>query len=146
MLDVCVYVLIRDEFLQQSCDAVCHRNNSPHYISIGIQNIRFASFLFVGCYEMFGHSYTGSLYPAIAPAGFWSNTQFWASECHPWQGSYYLFASFVLTGASAAHRSWWLTTPKRPIPCITMGQSHRAIGSASTAPCTPVDGNRSKHP
>jgi len=32
------------------------------------------------------------------PPGFWSNTQFWAPECHPWQGRYYLFASFALDG------------------------------------------------
>jgi arabinan endo-1,5-alpha-L-arabinosidase len=32
------------------------------------------------------------------PADFWSNTQFWAPECHPWQGRYYLFASFALDG------------------------------------------------
>lgn len=29
------------------------------------------------------------------PAGFWANTQFWAPECHAWQGRYYLFASFA---------------------------------------------------
>jgi arabinan endo-1,5-alpha-L-arabinosidase len=32
------------------------------------------------------------------PPGFWSNTQFWAPECHPWQGRYYLFASFARDG------------------------------------------------
>ncbi len=32
------------------------------------------------------------------PPGFWSNTQFWAPECHPWQGHYYLFASFAHDG------------------------------------------------
>jgi arabinan endo-1,5-alpha-L-arabinosidase len=31
-----------------------------------------------------------------APADFWSNTQFWAPECHEWKGSYYLFASFAM--------------------------------------------------
>lgn len=29
------------------------------------------------------------------PAGFWSNTQFWAPECHAWNGRYYLFATFA---------------------------------------------------
>lgn len=29
------------------------------------------------------------------PADFWANTQFWAPECFPWQGRYYLFASFA---------------------------------------------------
>lgn len=29
------------------------------------------------------------------PSGFWANTQFWAPECHAWQGRYYLFASFA---------------------------------------------------
>jgi beta-xylosidase len=33
-----------------------------------------------------------------APEGFWSNTQFWAPECHEWKGCYYLFASFALDG------------------------------------------------
>lgn len=32
------------------------------------------------------------------PADFWSNTQFWAPECHPWHGAYYLFASFAKDG------------------------------------------------
>jgi len=32
------------------------------------------------------------------PAEFWSNGQFWAPECHVWQGRYYLFASFALDG------------------------------------------------
>jgi hypothetical protein len=29
------------------------------------------------------------------PPNFWANTQFWAPECHPWQGRYYLLASFA---------------------------------------------------
>lgn len=29
------------------------------------------------------------------PEDFWSNTQFWAPECHVWQGQYYLFATFA---------------------------------------------------
>lgn len=29
------------------------------------------------------------------PADFWSNTQFWAPECHAWKGRYYLFATFA---------------------------------------------------
>jgi hypothetical protein len=29
------------------------------------------------------------------PEDFWSNTQFWAPECHVWQGRYYLFATFA---------------------------------------------------
>ena len=29
------------------------------------------------------------------PADFWADTHFWAPECHPWQGRYYLFASFA---------------------------------------------------
>ena len=28
------------------------------------------------------------------PPGFWSNTQYWAPECHAWRGRYFLFASF----------------------------------------------------
>lgn len=32
------------------------------------------------------------------PSGFWSNGQFWAPECHSWQGHYYLFASFARDG------------------------------------------------
>ena len=32
------------------------------------------------------------------PESFWSNTQFWAPECHPWQGRYFLFASFARDG------------------------------------------------
>lgn len=32
------------------------------------------------------------------PPGFWANTQFWAPECHPWQGRYYLLASFARDG------------------------------------------------
>jgi arabinan endo-1,5-alpha-L-arabinosidase len=29
------------------------------------------------------------------PENFWANTQFWAAECHVWQGRYYLLASFA---------------------------------------------------
>ena len=29
------------------------------------------------------------------PVDFWSNTQFWAPECHTWRGRYYLFATFA---------------------------------------------------
>jgi hypothetical protein len=32
------------------------------------------------------------------PESFWANTQFWAPECHIWNGRYYLFASFALDG------------------------------------------------
>jgi arabinan endo-1,5-alpha-L-arabinosidase len=32
------------------------------------------------------------------PPGFWSNTQFWAPECHPWGDRFYLFASFARDG------------------------------------------------
>jgi arabinan endo-1,5-alpha-L-arabinosidase len=35
-------------------------------------------------------------FPAFRPPpDFWSNTQFWAPECHLWQGRYYLFATFA---------------------------------------------------
>ena len=37
------------------------------------------------------------------PPDFWSNTQFWAPECHPWKGRYYLFASFARDGRRPRH-------------------------------------------
>jgi arabinan endo-1,5-alpha-L-arabinosidase len=42
--------------------------------------------------------WTGPIHAFRPPPGFWSNTQFWAPECHPWQGRYYLFASFARDG------------------------------------------------
>ena len=42
--------------------------------------------------------WTGPISAFRPPADFWSNTQFWAPECHPWQGRYYLFATFAKDG------------------------------------------------
>jgi arabinan endo-1,5-alpha-L-arabinosidase len=51
------------------------------------------------CYESRDlDNWRGPITAFRPPAGFWSNTQFWAPECHAWQGRYYLFASFALDG------------------------------------------------
>lgn len=48
------------------------------------------------CYESSDlEDWTGPIPAFRPPANFWSNTQFWAPECHPWQGRYYLLASFA---------------------------------------------------
>jgi arabinan endo-1,5-alpha-L-arabinosidase len=48
------------------------------------------------CYESRDlENWTGPIPAFRPPPDFWSNTQFWAPECHPWQGRYYLFASFA---------------------------------------------------
>ena len=48
------------------------------------------------CYESRDlEDWSGPIAAFRPPPGFWSNTQFWAPECHPWQGRYYLFASFA---------------------------------------------------
>jgi hypothetical protein len=51
------------------------------------------------CYESRDlENWDGPIPAFRPPAGFWSNTQFWAPECHPWHGRYYLFASFARDG------------------------------------------------
>jgi len=51
------------------------------------------------CYESRDlENWTGPISAFRPPADFWANTQFWAPECHPWQGRYYLFASFAKDG------------------------------------------------
>jgi arabinan endo-1,5-alpha-L-arabinosidase len=51
------------------------------------------------CYESRDlENWEGPIRAFRPPAGFWSNTQFWAPECHPWQGRHYLFASFARDG------------------------------------------------
>ena len=51
------------------------------------------------CYESRDlENWQGPIPAFRPPAGFWSNTQFWAPECHPWQGRYTLFASFARDG------------------------------------------------
>ena len=48
------------------------------------------------CYESRDlENWAGPIPAFRPPADFWSNTQFWAPECHPWQGRYYLLASFA---------------------------------------------------
>jgi arabinan endo-1,5-alpha-L-arabinosidase len=47
------------------------------------------------CYESRDLEYWTGLIPAFRPPpDFWSNTQFWAPECHAREGRYYLFAGF----------------------------------------------------
>lgn len=37
--------------------------------------------------------------PAFRPTpDFWSHTQYWAPEVHPWRGAYYMFATFTAPG------------------------------------------------
>ena len=50
------------------------------------------------------------------PEDFWANTQFWAPECHVWQGRYYLFASFARAGHDGAghHRGTQILVADRP--------------------------------
>jgi arabinan endo-1,5-alpha-L-arabinosidase len=49
------------------------------------------------CYESRDlEKWSGPIPAFRPPPGFWSNTQFWAPECHPWQGRYYVFASQYL--------------------------------------------------
>jgi arabinan endo-1,5-alpha-L-arabinosidase len=51
------------------------------------------------CYESRDlENWDGPMPAFRPPPGFWSNTQFWAPECHPWQGHYYLFATFARDG------------------------------------------------
>jgi len=51
------------------------------------------------CYESRDlENWEGPIAAFRPPADFWSNTQFWAPECHPWQGRYYLLASFAKDG------------------------------------------------
>jgi len=51
------------------------------------------------CYESRDlENWTGPIPAFRPPVDFWSNTQFWAPECHPWQGRYFLFASFARDG------------------------------------------------
>jgi arabinan endo-1,5-alpha-L-arabinosidase len=48
------------------------------------------------CYESRDlENWEGPIPAFRPPPGFWSNTQFWAPECHPWQGRYALFATFA---------------------------------------------------
>jgi arabinan endo-1,5-alpha-L-arabinosidase len=48
------------------------------------------------CYESRDlENWTGPIPAFRPPPDFWSNTQFWAPECHAWQGRYFLFASFA---------------------------------------------------
>ncbi|MBM4164750.1 MAG: glycoside hydrolase [Lentisphaerae bacterium] len=48
------------------------------------------------CYESRDlHNWSGPIPAFRPPADFWANTQFWAPECHAWQGRYYVFASFA---------------------------------------------------
>lgn len=48
------------------------------------------------CYESRDlESWSGPIPAFRPPQGFWSNSNFWAPECHPWKGRYYLFASFA---------------------------------------------------
>jgi arabinan endo-1,5-alpha-L-arabinosidase len=68
------------------------------YLLFGTTHIENCSGVDLGfdCYESRDLENWDSPIPAFRPpAGFWSNTQFWAPECHPWQGRYYLFASFA---------------------------------------------------
>jgi arabinan endo-1,5-alpha-L-arabinosidase len=51
------------------------------------------------CYESRDlENWNGPIPAFRPPPGFWSNTQFWAPECHPWQGGYCLFATFARDG------------------------------------------------
>lgn len=51
------------------------------------------------CYESRDlENWAGPIPAFRPPESFWSNTQFWAPECHSWQGRYYLFASFARDG------------------------------------------------
>jgi arabinan endo-1,5-alpha-L-arabinosidase len=51
------------------------------------------------CYESRDlETWDGPIPAFRPPPDFWSNTQFWAPECHPWQGRYYLFATFARDG------------------------------------------------
>lgn len=51
------------------------------------------------CYESRDlENWQGPIPAFRPPVDFWANTQFWAPECHPWQGRYYLFASFAKDG------------------------------------------------
>lgn len=60
------------------------------------KNVWSGSGLGFDCYESRDLEDWQVAIPAFRPpAEFWSNTQFWAPECHAWQGRYYLFASFA---------------------------------------------------
>jgi len=49
------------------------------------------------CYESRDlENWNGPIPAFRPPPDFWANTQFWAPECHPWQGRYYLLATFAL--------------------------------------------------
>jgi len=51
------------------------------------------------------------------PAGFWSERNFWAPEVHAYRGAWYMFATFLVTGArrgTAVLRSRELTGPFEP--------------------------------
>jgi hypothetical protein len=58
--------------------------------------------------------------PYVLPLpDFWSNTQFWAPECHPWKGRYYLFASFA---KDERQRSIQILVADRPETARTYGR------------------------
>jgi len=51
------------------------------------------------CYSSIDlNNWDGPISAFRPPAGFWSNTQYWAPECHQWRGRYYLFATFARDG------------------------------------------------
>ncbi len=62
------------------------------------------------CYESRDlENWLGPIPAFRPPDDFWANTQFWAPECHPWQGRYYLFATFARDTD---------TTGNAPSPCL----------------------------
>jgi hypothetical protein len=58
--------------------------------------------------------WTGPIPAFRPPPDFWSNTQFWAPECHPWKERYYLFASFARDGRQRGTQILAADNPEGP--------------------------------
>jgi len=67
------------------------------------------------CYESHDRENWEGPIPAFRPpADFWANSQFWAPECHPWQGRHFLFASFAKDGQQRGTQILAADNPEGP--------------------------------
>ena len=67
------------------------------------------------CYESRDlENWEGPIPAFRPPPDFWSNTQFWAPECHPWDGRYALFATFARDGRQRGTQILMADLPEGP--------------------------------
>ena len=66
-------------------------------------------------------NWEGPRFPFLASDHFWGKTDFWAPEMHQYQGSYYLFASFIAPGRMRGTQILKADRPEGPFQPISQG-------------------------